>query len=292
MGDPCGEGSVPGGLLVAVLMTLGCAVPNPAYHRSVGTKDAGPDRPGAPDAGPDRPAAAPDTAPLADLVPVGTLLGAWAMERTGDGTTVADTSGNGLTGTLVDMDPVRSWVPGRKGGTALEFAPTTAVPHPSVRLPIVPALEGLQRFTVAAWVYRTATSAPTQMSVISQQMNDTLYEVFNLSFNSDNLTFYLPGMPAGSGGQPYTVRAEEATPLGVWTHVAASYDGTKARLYRDGSLVKTLAYAGPLPLSSKPIFIGTNVNTGNEQPFVGYIDDVFLYNVALDDQAVAQLARP
>jgi hypothetical protein len=74
--------------------------------------------------------------------------------------------------------------------------------------------------------------------------------------------------------------------------VAGSFDGLQARLYRDGLLVKRIDYPHPLPVSAKPIYIGTNVNPNNEQPFVGYIDDAFLYGEALSEAAIADLARP
>jgi hypothetical protein len=282
--------TVPGGArlwttwgLVAAVVTLACTVPNPLYRRGV-PSDARPTVDG-------EVATSHDLAGGgvgADASP-GTLLGFWRMDDGAGAVTAGDSSGNGFGGTLVNMDPARSWVPGHKGGTALELAPSAAVPHPSVRLPLAAALRGLQRFTVGAWIYRSGSTLPTQMSVISQQVDDTVAETFNLCFVNNQLTLYLPGGPTLT---PNLARADDVTAVAVWTHVAASFDGLQARLYRDGLLIKSIDYAHSLPVSDKPIYIGTNVNSTSEQPFVGYIDDAFLYDEALSDAAIAALARP
>jgi hypothetical protein len=309
------------GTLVVVLTgaVTGCVRPNPRYRERARPTDAtgitfpdargpadapiGRDRPvgdsGAPDqAGGDAPDAGlvpepPDAVAPDGVVGAGTaaLLAAWGMDD-GPGSKVASaSSGHDLDGALVEMDPDRAWVPGRKGGTALEFAPTPALPHPGVRVALTPALQGLQRFTVAAWVYLTGLTMPVQMSVFSQQMNDTLYETFSLGFVDSKLLFLLPG--AGLGAQTmYSVRATDVTPVGRWVHVAATFDGQKGRLYRNGLLIDSLDYARSLPVSDKPIYIGTNVNPGNEQPFVGYIDDVLIYDGPLSGAAIDELARP
>jgi hypothetical protein len=282
--------TVPGGArlwstwgLVAGVVTLACSAPNPRYRRG-GPSDARPDGDGEAAASHDL----TGSGVVADASP-GVLLGSWRMDDGAGAVTADDSSGNGFGGTLVNMDPARSWVPGRKGGTALEFAPSAAVPRPSVRLPLAAALRGLQRFTIGAWIYRSGSSLPFQMSVISQQVDDTIAETFSLCFVNNQLTLYLPGGPTLT---PNLARADDATEVAVWTHVAASFDGLLARLYRDGVLVRSIDYPHSLPVSAKPIYIGTNVNPTNEQPFVGYIDDAFLYDEALSDAAIAALARP
>ncbi|MDA0179247.1 PQQ-dependent sugar dehydrogenase [Solirubrobacter phytolaccae] len=62
-----------------------------------------------------------------------------------------------------------------------------------------------------------------------------------------------------------------------WTHLALTYDGTALRTYRDGKLIATKR--GALPRSTSPLRFGA---------FVGRLDDVRLYDGALD---APQLAR-
>jgi hypothetical protein len=230
--------------------------------------------------------------PSPDAVAPGpNLVGAWHFEDGARSPVAADSSGSGAVGTLTNMDPATAWVPGHGGGNALAFNPTTAVPEPSVRVALVPRLKDLRRFTVAAWIYRTATSkSPMQQSIVSQQRASGGDEIFNLCLVTDDPVIYVANQGAGS---THDARVSgNAAAFGVWIHLAASFDGATLRLYRNGVLVASTPYAYPLPTSTNPIVIGSNVNTGSEQPFVGYIDDVMIYDGALSDAAVAALAAP
>jgi prepilin-type N-terminal cleavage/methylation domain-containing protein len=62
-----------------------------------------------------------------------------------------------------------------------------------------------------------------------------------------------------------------------WTHVAATWDGTTARLYADGVQVATRAVSGVLTGGSGPLRIGTH----SIHPFQGRLDEVAIYDRAL-----------
>jgi hypothetical protein len=232
-----------------------------------------------------------DLGPVPDVAsqPEPMLVGAWHFDDGPGNPTATDSSGAGAVGTLVGMDPNVSWVAGHNGGTALAFTPTATAPTPGVRLAPIPALAGLQRFTVAAWIYRTGTTKPAQMSISSQQLNGTIDEVFNLCIVNERLTLYLPSRTDGVG---HAVNVSGSLPFGVWIHVAATFDGQVARLYRDGTQVGSAPYPYALPVSTDPIYIGTNINPTNQQPFVGDLDEVWLFNGALGAADIALLARP
>jgi hypothetical protein len=66
--------------------------------------------------------------------------------------------------------------------------------------------------------------------------------------------------------------------------VAATYDGQTLRLYQDAVVVDTLVHPlTALAPTDKPLYIGTNKNgqSGQAEPFVGLLDEVLLYSVAL-----------
>ena len=65
----------------------------------------------------------------------------------------------------------------------------------------------------------------------------------------------------------------------LWTHVAATYDGTTQRLYVNGTQVSTSAVAGTIATSNSPLKIGGNSIWG--EWFNGLIDEVRVYNRAL-----------
>jgi hypothetical protein len=78
-----------------------------------------------------------------------------------------------------------------------------------------------------------------------------------------------------------------ALPVGQWAFVAVTFDGTNATIYRDG----LSAASGAFSLGSKPdarLVVGASeANGGN--PFNGLIDDVRIYNYALDALEIAHL---
>lgn len=70
-------------------------------------------------------------------------------------------------------------------------------------------------------------------------------------------------------------------PGNVWTHVAATWNGTTITWYIDGAQDSTDAYSGTLNNSSGDLVVGRH-NTDGSDYFDGYMDDVRIYNIALD----------
>jgi hypothetical protein len=283
--------------LVLIGVCVGCTGPNPAYESFFFDSDVR-DAARAPDGGSaaDRPTPADRTADGAAPVdgPAGTsvdgsaavprLLGYWKFDEQPGATTASDSSGNGHHGTLEALDSSRVWVTGRSGN-AIEF-PATPDLEAGVRVPLTPALAGLSRFTIAAWIYRTTMISMQNTSVVSRQLGGEFWEVYNLStINSDELVIY-----AGTDVTPAPrVRVAGGAPLGVWVHVAATYDGSTLSLYRDGQLLGSSPLARALPADSSPLYIGTNKNPSRNDVFMGLIDEVVLFSVALPASAIVSL---
>jgi hypothetical protein len=263
-------------MMVAAILGA-CSAPNPAYH-GVAT-DARP-RVDAADA------RAPDGRPV-DGGPsaVTTLLGYWKLDERADSTTANDSSGNGNNGAVEGLDARVAWVAGYKGN-ALDFGvPAQAS---GVRVSLTPALANLTAFTVAAWTYRT-TAETGYDSVLSRQLDDTIMEVFNLAFFGDQLTFILPKTVQGASVL-YKASSSKPGPLNQWVHVAATFDGATVHLYQDGAEVGAVTYPYPLPSSTAPLYLGTNKNPSNNEPFAGRLDEVVIYSSALAPSAIAILA--
>jgi hypothetical protein len=89
--------------------------------------------------------------------------------------------------------------------------------------------------------------------------------------------------PAGGGtfGGGGTTEAYGTAALTVnnWTHLATSYDGATLRFYVNGTQVSSVARAGAIATSSRPLQIGGDSIYG--QFFQGTIDEVRIYNRAL-----------
>ncbi len=75
---------------------------------------------------------------------------------------------------------------------------------------------------------------------------------------------------------------------GTWKHVVCVHDGTNDKIYVDGVLANSKAVAGTLNNTTKPLGIGYNAVDGGNW-FDGVLDEVQIYNYALDATAVAAL---
>jgi glucose/arabinose dehydrogenase len=186
------------------------------------------------------------------------LVAAYAFAE-GSGSTVADLSGNGNNGTLLNT----TWAAAGKYGTALSFNGTSA----RVTIPDSASLHLSSAMTLEAWL-NPATVTAAWRDVIYKG-DDNYY----LEGTSDS-----SGRPAGGGtfGHPY---GPAALPANTWTHLAVTYDRTTIRLYVNGTQVSSLAATGAIASSSNPLSIGGDSIYG--QYFSGLIDEVRVYNTAL-----------
>ena len=100
--------------------------------------------------------------------------------------------------------------------------------------------------------------------------------------------------PSGGGtigsGESW-ISGPSASPVGSWTHVALTYDGSLLVLYVNGVQVASTAVSGLIQASSSPLWIGGNQPYG--EYFKGLIDDVRVYNRALSQAEIqADMATP
>ncbi|MDX1535852.1 MAG: LamG-like jellyroll fold domain-containing protein, partial [Candidatus Spechtbacterales bacterium] len=65
----------------------------------------------------------------------------------------------------------------------------------------------------------------------------------------------------------------------TWTHVAATYDGSQMKLYKDGTLIGSASKTGTLSTNNTvPVWIGANPDSSNF--WKGQVDDVRIWNTA------------
>jgi hypothetical protein len=80
----------------------------------------------------------------------------------------------------------------------------------------------------------------------------------------------------------------------VWTHIAATYDGSQLSLYQDGNLAGQAPVTGPITYAEQPFWVGRSpvVEAGIDNSsvsFVGKIDDVAIYERALSESEITTL---
>ena len=190
------------------------------------------------------------------------LVAAYSFNE-GAGTTVADLSGNGNTGTVSGT----TWTTAGKYGGALSFNGTSAL----VTIPDAASLRLTSAMTLEAWV---------NPSAITSAWRDVIYKAddnYYLEATSSNASRpSVGGTFAGSGANIYGTAALTAN---TWAHLAATYDGATLRLYVNGTQVSSVARTGALATSTNPLQIGGDSLYG--QFFQGLIDEIRVYNVVL-----------
>ena len=72
----------------------------------------------------------------------------------------------------------------------------------------------------------------------------------------------------------------------IWTHLAATYDGSNLKLYKNGELAATTPHTGDInPAPTVPLYLGTDPS-GRYAP--GIFEEVHVYNRAASAQQVAE----
>jgi glucose/arabinose dehydrogenase len=187
----------------------------------------------------------------------------------GAGSMLTDRSGLSHTGTISGA----AWTTQGKYGSALTFDGI----DDWVTVADRNDLDFTTGMTIEAWVFPTALGSGTWRNVVIKERSGG--ETYNLYANSDTDSPKLYVVRSAAPGVPLDAAGTSQLPLNVWTHLAATYNGSTVRLYVNGTQVGTRAVAGPLLTSTGVLRLGGNSVWG--EYFAGRIDEVRLYNRAL-----------
>lgn len=208
-------------------------------------------------------------------------IAAWVPSRDTDGngtTTLTDLVGT-ADGTLTNMTPASDWVAdtGAGGVRALDFDGT----NDYVTMGTSAGAVSGSLLSLSAWVYFTRTLSTTQGVVVKN--NNGARNNYGFWAFSGAVRFWVDT----SAG----LKSAIATPnLNEWVHLCGTYDGSNVRIYLNGTLIQTVAQTGNLVVTSEPLWIGAIPLSGVPiSPFLGLIDDVRLWNVAIDASDVLAL---
>ncbi len=206
------------------------------------------------------------------------LVAWWKMDEAAGSDTATDASGNGNTATLTGLNPASAWTTGRTGGALKCDGSGGALVNDSV------SLDGITTgVTIAAWVNRL--SATTGFSaVLSRETGTTNGQYYWLGLSGDDAEFY------GLSG----VLSTTTVPMGIWTHMAATHDGTTARIYVNGAQVTSKSSSDVFKADTSKLTICGNQNDASgaiTELWNGLVDDLQLYNRVLTATEIANLAK-
>ncbi|MFC1636726.1 LamG-like jellyroll fold domain-containing protein, partial [Planctomycetota bacterium] len=219
---------------------------------------------------------------LPDCVP----MAHWTFDD-GSGAVAVDSSrGGGNDGTLVG-DP--QWAAGMVGG-ALDFDGVDDVVE-------LGTLDVVGQITLAAWINADDFEINDARIITKANEwgeNDHWWMLSTISETSLRLR-----LKTDDGQGTTTLISDPVLETGVWAHVAATWDGSMMRIYKDGVEVASQEKGGSAvavdpavsaAIGSQPSDAFASDPSHVVKFFDGLIDDVRIYDVALPEAEIAKLA--
>lgn len=205
------------------------------------------------------------------------IVGWWKFSE-GTGTTTADSSGNGNTGTLSGT-PLPTW------GTAPGglFFNNNAGDRAYVDMGSPAVLQLTSAGTVCCWMYQTSAATYAAL-VVFMDFTNTQHGYF-LGSHINNFSWFLG---AASAQGDFEVPSFSDT---TWTHWGITWNSTVVNLYKNGTTIGYSPITETIVPDAAPLghkfTVGCYEGTAN--PFVGNIDDVRVYNRALSKSEMVTL---
>jgi len=203
------------------------------------------------------------------------LVAAYGFEET-TGTQAQDASGKANHGALTNVTRSSS----RKFGRALSFNGTNSL----VTVSDSNSLDLTSAMTLSAWVYPTSWASGWKNLIMKERSGGLAY---TLNANSD------AGQPNSTvriGSTDRQLTAGSHLCSNTWTDLAATYDGSRQRLFVNRTQVGSQSQAGSLQVSTNPLRIGGST-VWSSQYFQGLIDRVCIYNRPPSKMEVAAVSQ-
>jgi hypothetical protein len=215
-------------------------------------------------------------------------VGHWTLDE-GAGTTVADISGNGNHGTIMDNPDLEdpTWIDGVFGG-ALEFHGTgvAGTGGDFIDCGNDASLDITGPISIALWIRPDADdpegkgTAGGETAPMAKATSDWSWQV-RYGWNSPQ-----PYMAFTFNTQPRAwVYVGKNLERFEWCHIACSYDGTTLKCYLNGEETDSTPM-GEIHSSADPVLIGSD---GWRSDWIGAIDDVRIYDQGLSEDEILDI---
>jgi len=142
------------------------------------------------------------------------------------------------------------------------------------------------QITLASWVYFDDVSGPPEI-VLAKIFQDGQHSAPYFAYNLCILSNGTPRLMLVTSGSERRLPGSPNFESGRWYHMAGTYDGSQMVLYVDGEVSATMNATGNINGYDTPLLLG--INGGRGEPMDGRIDDVRIYNHALDQVEIQAL---
>lgn len=192
------------------------------------------------------------------------------------GTVAADSSGSGRTGTVSGA----AWVAGTRDN-ALAFDGADDYVNAGAWDVAGTAL------TICAWVRLDSGYTDNDARLVSKAVGSVEQDhTWMLSMTTVGADRRLRARLKAGGSTTTLIASGGTLSLDTWHHAAMTYDGGTLRLFRDGVEAGSTPKSGELTAGpAVEIWLGANPPNAYS-PLLGALDDVRIYNVALDASAI------
>lgn len=148
----------------------------------------------------------------------------------------------------------------------------------------------LPAFTIAVWAKQEIVAGGNGMTQFAKRVDVMAmaldsWQLEDLSANTVQFT-----TNHGATTNEYAYSPVPKIILGTWQHLAGTWDGAMTRVYADGVLAASQSHPAPIAYDAHPGLIGCDDNAGIAENYQGTLDDLQIYNRALADTEIAQLA--
>ncbi len=206
------------------------------------------------------------------------MVGYWELDD-GSGTSAADASGNGNTGTLTNGP---TWTTGKINGAVTFNSGATNGQYIDAGASVDDSITNA--FALSAWISPEGLSGQREIMRNDAGNGNRGIDIRTNGAHAEVYTY---------NGAVRSVMGSITLSTSVWTHIVGTYDGTSLKLFVNGVQDGTLSTSGNVVLSSTSLFIGSGVYqgflAGSQGEFRGKIDEVRVYNRALSADEVAKL---
>jgi hypothetical protein len=203
------------------------------------------------------------------------LVGSWRFNE-GSGTTTADSGPYSLHGVLTNGT---AWAVG-----AFQSAASFDGVNDSVVIPDGAVLRLPNSMSIALWVFKTSESSDYVRYVGKGASAARNYGLWDDAGVSGRVFFQCMTSPSTYP----SLFSSRHVPVGLWTHLAFTWNGTSAAIYINGELDATGPLAGNPITSTDPVTVGY---AGYHGLLNGGVDEVMVFNRALSPTEVISLYK-